>query len=130
MKKLLLILMSFLLVLAVNAGHADAVPDIRGKYSGSYTTVVSNCTDSSLNGTYYAVLAMNISTQTGEMFSGSATLSCSRSSRNNLLPHQFHHSLAVRCVGKQIEQCGRGYPVVAELFHIRSKVLQIAAHVD
>ena len=73
MKKLSLILMSFLFILAVNVGHADAVPHIRGEYSGSYTTVVSNCTDSSSNGTYYATLAMSISTQTGNTFSGSAT---------------------------------------------------------
>jgi len=70
MKKLLLLLMLFLFVLAVNVGHADAVPDIRGEYSGSYTTVVSNCADS---GTYHAILAMSISTQTGNTFSGSAT---------------------------------------------------------
>jgi hypothetical protein len=52
MKKLSLLLISLLSVLAVNAGHADAVLDIRGEYSGLYTTVVSNCTDSSSNGTY------------------------------------------------------------------------------
>ena len=73
MKKLMFLLMPLLLVFAVNFAHADAVPDIRGEYSGSYTIVVSNCSDSSDNGTYYAVLAMSISTQTGNTFSGTAT---------------------------------------------------------
>ena len=41
MRKLLLLLMSLLFVLAVNVGHANAVPDIRGEYLGSATTVVS-----------------------------------------------------------------------------------------
>ncbi|MBN1834033.1 MAG: hypothetical protein JW896_18165 [Deltaproteobacteria bacterium] len=72
MKKLLLFLMLFLFVSAFKVGLADAVPDIRGDYSGSYTTVVSNCTDSESNGTYNATLAMSISTQTGNAFSGSA----------------------------------------------------------
>jgi len=70
MKKLLFLLMSFLFVLAVNVGRADAVPDIRGEYSGSYTIVVSNCAES---GTYHATLSMTISIQTGNTFSGSAT---------------------------------------------------------
>ena len=73
MKILSLFLMFLLLVLAVIAERADAVPGIRGEYSGSYTTVVSNCTASEDDGTYDAVLAMNISTQTGNNFSGSAT---------------------------------------------------------
>ena len=34
MKKLLLLLMSFLFVLVVNVGRADAVPDIRGGIFG------------------------------------------------------------------------------------------------
>ena len=71
MKKLLLLLMSLLFVLAVNVGHANAVPDIRGEYSGSDTTVVSNCAES---GTYHGTLAINISTQTGDTFSGRATI--------------------------------------------------------
>ena len=66
-------LVLIVLVLAGNVENAHAVPDIRGNYSGSYTTVVSNCTDPSSNGTYNATLAMNISTQTGNTFSGSAT---------------------------------------------------------
>ena len=70
MKKLLLLLMPLLLILFVNIEHAYAVPDIRGEYSGSYTIVVSNCSDS---GTYDAVLSMTISTQIGNTFSGSAT---------------------------------------------------------
>lgn len=56
--------MLIFLIFAVNIGHADAIPDIRGEYSGPYTIVVSNCADSSSNGTYNASLAMNISTQT------------------------------------------------------------------
>jgi outer membrane protein assembly factor BamB len=70
MKKLLLLLMSFLFFLTFNVGRADAVPDIRGEYSGSYTNVVSNCAES---GTYHATLSISISTQTGNTFSGSAT---------------------------------------------------------
>jgi PKD repeat protein len=62
--------MSFLFVLALIVEHADAVPDIRGEYSGSYTTVVSDCSES---GTYYAILSISIPTQTGNTFSGSAT---------------------------------------------------------
>lgn len=73
MKKLLYFLISSLFLLAVNVLHADAVPDIRGEYSGMYTTVVSNCTDSESNGTYNATLAMSISIQSGNTFSGSAT---------------------------------------------------------
>jgi len=73
MKKLSLLLMSLLFVLAVNVGHSDAAPEIRGQYSGTYSTVVSNCSDSESNGTFNAVLEMNISTQTGNTFSGSAT---------------------------------------------------------
>jgi hypothetical protein len=73
MKKLLLLFVPFLFLLAVNVWHADAVLDIRGEYSGSCTIVVSNCMDSSDNGTYNATLAMSISTQTGNTFSGSAT---------------------------------------------------------
>ena len=70
MKKMSLLLMPFLFLLAFNVGHANAVPDIRGNYSGSYTTVVSNCAES---GTYYAILAMSITTQIGNTFSGTAT---------------------------------------------------------
>jgi len=70
MKKLQFFLMSLLLVLAFNVQPTHAVPDIRGIYTGTYTTVVSNCVDS---GTYHAVLSMTISTQTGNTFSGSAT---------------------------------------------------------
>ena len=44
-----------------------------GDYSGSYSTVVSNCTDPYSNGTYNAILALNISNQSGNTFSGSAT---------------------------------------------------------
>ena len=73
MKKLLLLLMPLPFVLAVNVGHAEVVPDICGEYSGSYTIVVSNCTDSSSNGTYIAILEMDISNQTGNAFSGTAT---------------------------------------------------------
>ena len=65
--------MMSIFVLAVYVVNADAVPDIRGEYSGWYTTIVSNCTDSSSNGTYNAILSMDISTQTGNIFSGSAT---------------------------------------------------------
>jgi hypothetical protein len=72
MKKLALFLMPFFF-LAVSIATANAAPDIRGEYSGSYKTVVSNCTDSESNGTYNAILVMNISTQTGNSFSGSAT---------------------------------------------------------
>ena len=73
MKKLLLPLVSFLFASALNVEHVAAIPDIRGEYSGSYTTVVSNCTDSESHGSYYATLAMSISTQTRNTFSGSAT---------------------------------------------------------
>ena len=73
MKKILLFLMSFLFVLAIGVKHADAVPDIRGEYSGSYTIEVSNCTDLESNGTYYAILKMSISAQTGNTFTGTAT---------------------------------------------------------
>ena len=73
MKKILLFLMSFLFVLAIGVKHADAVPDIRGEYSGSYTIAVSNCMDLESNGTYYAILKMSISAQTGNTFTGTAT---------------------------------------------------------
>ncbi len=73
MKKLLHFLISFLFLLAVNVLHADAVPDIRGEYSGTYTIIVSNCTDQGNNATYNATLAMSISAQSGNTFSGSAT---------------------------------------------------------
>ena len=73
MKKLSFLLMSLFIVLAFYVEPAQSVPDIRGEYSGSYATVVSNCTDSSSNGTYDAVLAMSISIQTSSTFSGTAT---------------------------------------------------------
>lgn len=73
MKKLSLLLMSLLFILTVNIGDAAAAPDIRGEYSGSYTIVVSNCINLSSHGTYSADLVMNISTQTGNTFSGIAT---------------------------------------------------------
>jgi len=72
MKNLLLFLIPLLLDSTIGVRIADAVPDIRGEYSGRYWTVLSNCTDSSTHGTYGAVLEMNISIQTENTFSGSA----------------------------------------------------------
>ena len=71
MKKIILSFMSLIFVLAFNVGHVRAVPDIRGVYSGSDTTVVSNCSNS---GTYHGTLTISISTQTGTTFSGKATI--------------------------------------------------------
>jgi len=73
MEKIPLSLICSILLLLLSISHAEAVPDIRGEYSGSYTIVVSSCTDSDSNGTYNATLEINISTQTGSAFSGAAT---------------------------------------------------------
>ena len=68
-----LLFVFILLVSFVEPGRADTVPDIRGVYTGSYTTVVSNCTDPSSNGFYKAALVIDIPNQTGNTFSGTAT---------------------------------------------------------
>jgi PKD repeat protein len=60
-------------VFVVYAKHAHAVPDIRGEYSGSYSIDVSNCSDPSDNGTYYADLALSITSQAESAFNGTAT---------------------------------------------------------
>ena len=73
MKKLSFLLLSIAFAIFILDGQAHAVPDIRGQYLGTYSIVVSNCTNSSSNGTYNAVLEMNISTQNGNTFSGTAT---------------------------------------------------------
>ena len=73
MKKLSFLLLSIAFAIFILDGQARAVPDIRGKYSGTYSIVVSNCTNSSSIGTYNAVLEMKISTQNGNTFSGTAT---------------------------------------------------------
>ena len=73
LKKLFYFSILFLFFLAVNVLKAGAFPDIHGEYSGTYTTVVSNCMGSDSNGTYNATLAIRIPTQSGNTFSGSAT---------------------------------------------------------
>ena len=69
MKKTRLALICSILFLFFCNNQAEAVPDIRGEYSGSYTIVVSACEEA---GTYYADLEMSIPTQSGSTFSGSA----------------------------------------------------------
>lgn len=73
MRKLSLLLISVFLVVATFFNYALAAPDIRGDYSGSYAAVVSNCMNSSDNGTYNATLEMSIPTQSANTFSGTAT---------------------------------------------------------
>ena len=73
MKKTSLILLFSTLPFFLSISQVEAVPDIRGQYSGSYTIVVSNCTDSDSDGTYTAALSMDITTQSGSTFNGSAT---------------------------------------------------------
>lgn len=73
MKKLSFLLLSIAFAIFILDGQALAVPNILGEYSGTYSIVVSNCTNSSSIGTYNAVLEMNISTQNGNTFSGTAT---------------------------------------------------------
>jgi hypothetical protein len=73
MKKISFSLMLVFLAIGIRVELAEAVPDIRGEYYGSYTTVVTSCSDSASNGTYNAVLEMNIPTQSGNSFSGTAT---------------------------------------------------------
>ena len=51
MKKLSFSLMLVFLLIGIKVELAEAVPDIRGEYSGSYSIVVSNCVES---GTYNA----------------------------------------------------------------------------
>ena len=60
----------FLLAFSVNCKFVSAAPDIRGMYDGTYKIVVSDCPES---GTYNAILAINIHSQTGNSFNGSAT---------------------------------------------------------
>jgi hypothetical protein len=73
MEKLFITFLSFLFVIAINVGQANAVPDIRGEYSGTYTSVLSNCTDSEKDGTYNNIpFSIIFSNQTGDSFSGSA----------------------------------------------------------
>jgi hypothetical protein len=73
MKKLSFSLMLVFLVIGIKTELAQAVPDARGEYYGSYTTVVTSSSDSASNGTYNAVLEINIPTQSGNSFSGTAT---------------------------------------------------------
>lgn len=68
---LFLTLVSVFMVV-VSSGYADAVQDVRGQYLGSYSIIVTGCTDSSSNGTYHADLVLSITTQTGNAFGGSA----------------------------------------------------------
>ena len=55
-----------------NDPNNGTVPCIMGEYSGTYTDVVSNCSDSGMNGTYNATLVMRIFTRTENTFGGVA----------------------------------------------------------
>ncbi len=71
MNKLCFVLSVFLLLL-VNINNTQAAPDIRGFYSGTCTTAVSNCSNSNDDGTYNADLIISISIQNDNTFSGTA----------------------------------------------------------
>ena len=49
------------------------MPDVRGLFQGSGTFTQSGCTNPANNGTAAATLSINITTQSGENFSGSGT---------------------------------------------------------
>ncbi|MFQ5519802.1 MAG: choice-of-anchor Q domain-containing protein [Candidatus Methylomirabilia bacterium] len=53
---------------------APPIPDIRGTYSGSATATQTNCQVPVLNGTFGFTSSLNIFSQTGANFAGSATL--------------------------------------------------------
>jgi hypothetical protein len=73
MKYVFPLIMASIFTITINIIYAEATPDLIGEYSGSYTTVLSNCADASSDGSYNAILRMDISDQDGNTFSGSAT---------------------------------------------------------
>jgi PKD repeat protein len=64
------IFLTLSLAFLANTKFASAAPDIRGIYSGAYEIIVTSCEDS---GTYNAILSMNIDSQAGNNFNGTAT---------------------------------------------------------